>query len=146
VEGGAAAIRVNLDRMSLASVRDPTVSIDVRTHGVEALVVEFTGVLGHRDPGPLLAPLFEVVHRTSLHEKRREVRVDLRGLRFMNSSSFKHFVAWIRSAGALPEGERYRIRFVVNPAHHWQRVSMHALSCFSVDEITVEGADQGAAR
>ena len=36
------------------------------------------------------------------------------------------------------EIQRYGVHFVLNPAHHWQEVSIHALSCFSAEAMTVE--------
>jgi hypothetical protein len=70
---------------------------------------------------------------------RTSVTVDFCGLRFMNSASFKYFVSWIKTNDA--DKRRYTIRFLLNPAHHWQEVSIHALSCFSMDTITIEKAD-----
>lgn len=130
---------------TVTPVKDPNVSVDVRFAG-PAVVAEFNGVLSHRDPGPLLAPFFADLDRVATHEKAREVKVDMRKLRFMNSASFKHFVTWIRQNGTRPPEERYRICFMLNPQHHWQEVSIHALSCFSMDEITVEKAAAPAAR
>jgi hypothetical protein len=124
----------------ISPVKDATVTIDVRANGAAGAVVTFAGVLSHRDPTPLLKPFFERLHAVAVEQQRREVAVDLRELRFMNSASFKSFIAWVKANDALPAGQRYKIRFVLNPAHHWQEVSMHALSCFSIDAITVEQA------
>ena len=41
----------------------------------------------------------------------------------------------IETNGSYDE-ERYKIHFLINPEHHWQQVSIHALSCFSMDAIT----------
>jgi hypothetical protein len=118
-------------------IKDPNVRVEVRSEGA-TVVTEFSGVLSHRDPSALLAPFFKELHQAMVDRGARQVKVDVRELRFMNSASFKHFVTWIRANGALPPEQRYRIHFVLNPAHHWQEVSIHALSCFSMDEITVE--------
>jgi hypothetical protein len=67
-----------------------------------------------------------------------EVLVDLRQLEFMNSSCFKSFVSWISDVQELEPAQRYKIRFVSNPALHWQKRSLHALRCFAVELITVE--------
>ena len=122
----------------IAPIKDESVAIQTRGQGVATAVVELTGVLNHRDPAALLAPFFDQLHRAMVGQGRTLVRMDLRGLRFMNSVSFKYFITWIRANGAMPAHQRYRIHFLVNPKHHWQRVSIHALSCFSLDAITVE--------
>ena len=45
---------------------------------------------------------------------------------------------------AIKELEPYLIgKDPRQPAHHWQRVSIHALSCFSTDPITSENAPEG---
>src|SRR5579885_1703131 len=52
--------------------------------------VIFNGVLTLRDPAPVLQPFFDRLHTALAEHLYRRVKVDLRGLRFMNSASFKH--------------------------------------------------------
>ena len=68
----------------------------------------------------------------------REVVVDLRGLQFMNSSCIKSFITWISVVEERTEGPRYHICFLSNPALHWQKRSLHALTCFAADLISVQ--------
>lgn len=124
--------------LGVAPVKDPTIEIVARGDGSDGAVLELAGVLSHRDPSALLAPFFQALHQQMVAQQRRKIRVDLRKLRFMNSASFKHFVGWIKANGGLPDGQRYAVHFVLNPAHHWQEVSIHALSCFSAEAMTVE--------
>jgi hypothetical protein len=131
--------------LDLKPVRDQSVTIEVRENAAGAPVLQLAGVLGHRDPGPLLSPFFDALHRTMIAGAQHDITVDLRELRFMSSASFKHFVSWLKANGAEPPERRYRIRFVLNPAHHWQEVSIHALSCFSPDEISIERTAGGTA-
>jgi hypothetical protein len=131
-----------MSMVALAQVDDPTVKIALWALSATSARLELSGVLGHRDPGPLLAPMFAKLDKLVRETQRSKVIVDLRSLRFMNSASFKHFVGWIKANDAQAEG-RYAIHFVLSPAHHWQEVSIHALSCFSMVPITVEnGSDQ----
>jgi len=58
-----------------------------------------------------------------------EVLMDIRALDFMSSGCFKHFVTWL--ATAKQESRPYRIAFHSNPALHWQKLSLRALSCFA---------------
>jgi hypothetical protein len=69
----------------------------------------------------------------------REVIVDLQQLEFMNSSCFKAFVSWIGRLQELPQDRQYKIRFRADQRMLWQRRSLHALACFAVDLIKIEG-------
>jgi len=78
------------------------------------------------------------LHGESQRAKVGEVTVDLRALEFMNSSCFKSFITWIVAVRRLPEAQHYRIRFVSNAALHWQKRSLHAISYFGGELVTVE--------
>ncbi len=65
-----------------------------------------------------------------------DVRVT--ALEFMNSSCMKTFVTWIGLDQGLEADKQYKIRFRSNPEIHWQRRSLHALSRFAADLVTVE--------
>lgn len=80
------------------------------------------------------------VHQTALELSIPEVRMDLRELEFMNSSCFKSFVSWISEVSDLTAGQ-YRIRFLSNPSILWQRRSLHALSCFAAELVTIEAGN-----
>jgi hypothetical protein len=64
-----------------------------------------------------------------------EVTVDIRTLDFMSSGCFKHFVTWL--ATTKQQSRRYKVVFVSNPALHWQKLSLRALSCFAPDVVSV---------
>ncbi len=68
----------------------------------------------------------------------QEIRVDVRALEFMNSSCLKGFVNWILSVQEQPPDRQYRITFISNAAMQWQRRSLHALSSFASDLVTVQ--------
>jgi hypothetical protein len=82
--------------------------------------------------------LLEDVHRRASSSGASEVRVDLRELEFMNSSCFKSFVTWISRVQQLPGESQYKIRFISSSSVLWQRRSLHALSCFAADLISIE--------
>jgi hypothetical protein len=86
-----------------------------------------------------LEMLLTRVHAEATRLGITEAVVDLRQLEFMNSSCFKSFVSWISDVQDLEAGKQYKIRFVSNPSMHWQKRSLHALRCFAVELITVEG-------
>lgn len=78
------------------------------------------------------------LHEESLRLAPSKVVVDLRKLEFMNSSCFKVFVSWLAQVRDLPPEKQYRIHLVSNPALHWQRRSLAALSCFAIDLVAIE--------
>jgi hypothetical protein len=119
-------------------VNDPTVRITVHPKGSDGVQMEFSGVLGQRDPGRLLTQLFDDLHKLMIAQRRSTVSVDFRGLRFMNSSCFKYFAKWIKTNNTYEDP--HTIHFVLNRDFHWQEVSIHALRCFSQKEITIEKA------
>jgi hypothetical protein len=68
----------------------------------------------------------------------REVVVDLRALEFMNSACFKSFVTWLAELQEVDADKQYTIRFRSDPAKHWQRRSLDALSRFAADLVKVD--------
>jgi hypothetical protein len=67
-----------------------------------------------------------------------EVRVDIRQLEFMNSSCFKSLLTWIVRVQDLPESRRHKIKFISNPALHWQKRSLHSLASMGGGLVEVE--------
>lgn len=64
-----------------------------------------------------------------------EVLMDIRGLDFMSSGCFKHFVTWL--ATAKQASRLYRVVFHSNPTLPWQKLSLRALSSFAPDMVSV---------
>jgi anti-anti-sigma factor len=87
---------------------------------------------------PDLQHYITAIHTESQRLKVTKVVVDFRELEFMNSSSFKIFVAWLAKVQDLPAADQYKISFLSNPNMHWQRRSLAALSCFAVDLVSIE--------
>ena len=78
-----------------------------------------------------------------LHERLaaanvRDVSVDIRALEFMNATCFNVLINWVASINDLDPDQRYQLRFAINPATHWQRRSLHTLSCFATDLVVVQ--------
>jgi hypothetical protein len=67
-----------------------------------------------------------------------EVVADLRELAFMNSSCLKTLVAWIGKVQDRPAPERYLIRFLKEPAAHWQTRSLDVLATLAPGIVHVE--------
>lgn len=68
----------------------------------------------------------------------REVIVDILGLEYMNSSSFKSLLTWIVRVQDLPAERKHKIRFLSNPELHWQKRSLHSLASMAGDLVEVE--------
>lgn len=108
-------------------------------HEGAALVAKLSGTADLRVTESVEA-ILRRVHQSALELSIPEVRVDLRELEFMNSSCFKSFVSWISDVSELASGQ-YRIRFLSNPSILWQRRSLHALSCFAAELVTIEASN-----
>ena len=78
------------------------------------------------------------LHQCALVKGVAEVAVDVRNLEFINSSCLKAFVTWISSVQAQRAEQQYRIIFLSSPRLHWQRRSLHALSCFAADLVSIQ--------
>lgn len=109
------------------------------TQESDALVAKLCGTADLRVTDSVEA-ILNRVHQKALELAIPEVQVDLRELEFMNSSCFKSFVSWISEVSDLPSGQ-YRIRFLSSPSILWQRRSLHALSCFAAELVTIEAGN-----
>jgi hypothetical protein len=95
------------------------------------LKVAFRGTISTVNPAAILNPFVDAVHHQLSGAKVKEIRVDFTELEFCNSSGFKAFIHWIQKVQALPEAQRYKLRFISSPARKWQRTSLLALSCYA---------------
>ena len=84
-----------------------------------------------------LEMLLSRIHAESSRLDVTQVVVDLRRLEFMSSSCFKCFISWIADIQEMEPERRYSISLVSNPKLHWQKRSLHSLSCFAPELITV---------
>jgi hypothetical protein len=78
---------------------------------------------------------------TTVHDRARQlgvgrVFVDIRQLAFMNSSCFKDLISWLDKVREARE--RYRVTFQSSSSRHWQKRSLHALSCFAPELVAIE--------
>jgi hypothetical protein len=116
------------------SIRDQDFGVET-SHGADEVRLTFTGNADGKAIQPL-EDLLEKLHPEVVRVGAKKVIVDFLNLEFMNSSCFKSFVAWISKV--QEETEQYRVTFLSNPETLWQRRSLHALSCFAADLISIE--------
>lgn len=123
--------------MELASIVEAKFTATV-THSGDDLTLEMTGnadVVAKQHLAPLLRGLHEQAKRLGVSR----VQVDIRKLAFMNSSCLKDLIGWLDRA-RMEGVDSYRIVFLSSANQHWQKRSLHALSCFARDLVTVEAS------
>lgn len=108
------------------------------THVGEDIILEMTG---NADVAAKqhLAPLLQGLHEQAKQLGAKRVQVDIRKLAFMNSSCLKDLICWLDRARLETVGS-YKIIFLSSANQHWQKRSLHALSCFARDLVTVEAS------
>jgi hypothetical protein len=90
-----------------------------------------------------LAALLAAAHEAALERGAEAVEIDLRELKFLGAACFRALVGWLAKVVELPDGRRYRVRFVENPFARWQHHSLSALAGFApsvVETVAVQGA------
>jgi hypothetical protein len=110
----------------------------------EGNVITLQGEIDHASPKAFLGPFFEEVHKAVEAEGLRVVRVDVRGLRFLNSSAVKEIIGWVLRRNRMPAAAKYAIEFVYDSTILWQRVTMPTISHLDADFIVLD--DQGEQR
>ena len=86
---------------------------------------------------PHLGGFFRAIHAAAL-EKGTDVHVDLRAVKFMNSSCLQELVLWLSTLSKIPADAGYKIVFVADASQYWQRRSLQALVAFAPERVLVE--------
>jgi PAS domain S-box-containing protein len=106
-------------------------------HDGRILSMRLSGTAESNDVEALEAVL-NTLHAFARIKSCKIVELDLRPLKFMSSSCYKHLVTWLSRAAALPKGTGYRVRFVGDAAVRWQRSGVTALVAFTPDLLSEE--------
>ncbi len=85
------------------------------------------GDIDTRNPYDVLGVFLTRVHQGAVDEKVPEIHVDVKKLGFINSIGIKEFTTWIMQVDQLPDQEKYRIRFIINPDVQWQKLTFTSL-------------------
>lgn len=93
----------------------------------DVLSVAMTGIVGMREPGELLNPFFAALDAEALRVGVRTVRVDLRGVGFMNSSGIATLLRWVAKLEARPE-IGYELVLSYDRKVSWQRTNVPMLA------------------
>jgi hypothetical protein len=108
-------------------------SYTIKPTGPNSVVMQ--GTITVRDPHQSVQPYLRRIHDCAVREQLRELRVDLTGLSFVNSSAIRLFIDW--TVWLQKEQRRYRLVFFTDPRVTWQRTSFGALSSMAGDVIEV---------
>ena len=99
--------------------------------------VKLSGTITQKDPAQDLAGFFKALHNAALADKLSEVRADVSGLTFVNSSAIRLFVDWATWV-KNERGERYTLRFVTSRNVTWQKTSFMALMSLAKEVLALE--------
>jgi hypothetical protein len=99
--------------------------------------VKLSGTITQKDPSNDLAGFFKALHTAALADKLAEVRADVSGLTFVNSSAIRLFVDWATWV-KNERGQRYTLRFVTSRNVTWQKTSFMALMSLAKEVLAIE--------
>jgi len=92
------------------------------------MIIRFSGNIDDPNPGLILDPALDQIHREIVANGLPEVAADFTALEFLNSSGIKSLIKWIMRQTELPEDRQYRIRFLYSNRVTWQQTSLKALT------------------
>lgn len=110
--------------MYISAVQAAGGKVSLRVEGETVFVV---GEIDQLSPRDFMAGFFEIVHNMMLGEGLPEVKVDVTGLAFLNSSGIKEFLSWILRRNRIPPNKKYRINFLFDPTVAWQPITLPRL-------------------
>lgn len=116
-----------MNRMNIDSIHEDRIKIDVADvpSGIE---IKFAGDIDMEDPGIILDPFFEKVHKCIIDQKLKEVQANFSELNFLNSSGIKSVAKWIMKLAELPDDKKYLIKIIHNRDITWQVTSLPTLT------------------
>jgi hypothetical protein len=96
-----------------------------------------SGTVTSKDPAGDLGPFTRAVHQGALADGLSELRVDVTGLKFVNSSAIRVFVDW---ATWVKQSQTpcYRLHFITSKRVTWQKTCFMALLSLAEDALVVE--------
>ena len=101
--------------------------------------LKLSGTITQKDPSSDLAGFFKALHGAALVDGLSEVRADVSGLTFVNSSAIRLFVDWATWV-KNERGPRYTLLFVTSRTVTWQKTSFMALMSLAKDVLKIEHA------
>lgn len=123
----------------LSSLKAPTLDT-VKTRILPPDRISLEGTITMQEPGKVLASFFRSVHDVAVANKLAELKVDVSGLTFVNSSAIRLFIDWSTWIKA-ETSHSYRLRFFLKRSVTWQKTSFVALQSLIKEVLVVEYVD-----
>jgi hypothetical protein len=98
--------------------------------------IALSGSITSKEPDRSLGTFFRAVHDAALADGVSALKVDVRGLTFVNSSAIRLFIDWAIWV-SQPKRSAYKLCFVRNATITWQRVSFPAIAQLAAQHVTV---------
>ncbi len=89
--------------------------------------VFFYGSIDCPAPGAFLNPFFKELNKKIINHGIKNVKIDSKDLKFLNSSGIKEFVDWVMDLSTLSEEQQYFVEVITNPDQIWQESSISTL-------------------
>jgi len=124
--------------MKLPSIKEEKFAIETNLseEGEEkAINIAMRGEVNMLDPFPVLNTFFTQVHDYACSSSVPLVKVDLKMLKFINSSGIKVIINWIR---LMRRENVYNIHFICDATRTWQKLSFSVLKSLAMDRISFE--------
>ncbi|MBN2194997.1 MAG: hypothetical protein JW751_19425 [Polyangiaceae bacterium] len=118
----------------------PPVVQNVRISIEPPSTLRISGIISTLGPDERLAAFFRQVHELTCSNASADLRLDVSGLTFVNSSAIRLFVDWTVWLRKEPDGRRYLLRVLTDRSIAWQRTSFSALLALAPGFLTVEDA------
>jgi hypothetical protein len=125
-----------MTELTALSIDTPHLTASVTIEDAK-LVLVLAGTADSRSMADLDA-LVVKLHEGALRHGAGEVIVDIRRLKFMNSSCFKTLVDWLGNLEEVEAARQYKLCIRSSEEHHWQKRSLAALSCLAVDLVRIQ--------
>lgn len=87
---------------------------------VDRDVMKIEGNIDLMRPQEILEPFFEKVHAALMEQVVKRIKVDVKLLKYINSSGIKEIVRWVLKLNNTSPDKRYKIVFQCNPNCSWQ--------------------------
>ena len=95
-----------------------------------------SGTASQREVAPLEAFFAMLAREAMITDPPRLLTLDVRDLRYMNSSHFKLLISMVAKLKKSPAP--VKLRLLVNDAYHWQKRGLPALKHLAEDLIDIE--------
>lgn len=123
--------------INVSGIKQDKVTIDL-ADDPKGIRVIFSGDIDMADPGPLLDPFFESIHKEIMANSIKAAVLDFNALMFLNSSGIKSIAKWIMKLATLDSESKYQIIIVQNKDITWQTTSLPTLSFLVPGAVQVD--------